>query len=212
MSPSPSPGSNPFAILRQFVRPRRNVERCELCGQELPPEHPHLLELARRRIVCGCDACAVLFSGQEGACFRRIPREVQTLIDFRLSDEQWDSLRIPIHLAFFFHSSQTGRVVALYPSPAGATETLLPLDTWPELVERNPVLGAMEPDVEALLVNRVEGRRDYFRVPIDECYRLVGLIRTNWRGLSGGSEVWAAVERFFTRLCERAGTGGRANA
>ena len=36
----------------------------------------------------------------------------------------------------------------------------------------------MEPDVEALLINRVGPAREYFLAPIDECYRLVGLIRT----------------------------------
>src|SRR5438093_1637859 len=111
-----SPG-NPFAVLRQFVRPRRNVERCELCSQELPAEHAHLLELARRRITCSCDACALLFSGQQSARYKRVPRDVQALTDLRLSDEQWDQLAIPIQLAFFFHNSQTDRIAALYPSP-----------------------------------------------------------------------------------------------
>jgi hypothetical protein len=29
------------------------------------------------------------------------------------------------------------------------------------------------------------------------------LLRTRWRGLSGGVEVWAEIERFFTRLKEQ---------
>ena len=33
----------------------------------------------------------------------------------------------------------------------------------------------------------------YYIVPIDECYRLVGLIRMHWRGLSGGTEVWKEI-------------------
>jgi hypothetical protein len=36
--------------------------------------------------------------------------------------------------------------------------------------------------------------------PIDECYKLVGLIRANWKGLSGGAEVWTEVGRFFLEL------------
>jgi len=65
-----------------------------------------------------------------------------------------------------------------------------------------------------LLVNRVGHVRgaapaEYYLVPIDECYKLVGLIRANWRGLSGGSEVWEKVGQFFTRLKERSrSTGG----
>jgi Family of unknown function (DUF5947) len=62
------------------------------------------------------------------------------------------------------------------------------------------VLRDLQPDVEALLVNRTKGCREYYRVPIDRCYLLVGLIRTHWRGLSGGSEAWDAIDGFFARL------------
>jgi len=63
--------------------------------------------------------------------------------------------------------------------------------------------------VEALLVNRVRGTREHFLVPIDECYRLVGLIRMHWRGLSGGREVWEEIEQFFEELRGRSKTVGR---
>jgi len=108
-------------------------------------------------------------------------------------------------MAFLFRSSLENRIVALYPSPAGAVESLLPLDAWTEIEENNPTLHQLKPDVEALLVNRVghaHGTRDaeYYIAPIDECYKLVGLIRTNWKGLSGSAEVWTEVGRFFTEL------------
>jgi uncharacterized protein DUF5947 len=89
---------------------------------------------------------------------------------------------------------------ALYSSPAGATESLLPLAAWNSLAERNPQLGTMQPDVEAFLVNRVGTKREYYVVPIDVCFELVGLIRLHWRGLSGGDVVWQEVENFFARL------------
>jgi hypothetical protein len=103
-----------------------------------------------------------------------------------------------------------GRVVPLYPSPAGATESLLGLEAWHELEEANPVLREMEPDVEALLVNRVGSTRDYYLVPIDRCYELVGLIRSGWRGLSGGTEVWKLVDGFFKDIEARAKRVGEA--
>jgi hypothetical protein len=67
----------------------------------------------------------------------------------------------------------------------------------------------MEADVEALLVNRIGHVRgfaaaEYYVLPIDECYKLVGLIRANWRGLSGGTEVWREIGQFFDGLKRRA--------
>ena len=65
----------------------------------------------------------------------------------------------------------------------------------------------MNDEVEALLVNRVGaahgGTAEYYIVPIDECFKLVGLIRLNWHGFSGGTEVWREIGKFFAEL-ERA--------
>jgi hypothetical protein len=204
-------GPSAFAALRRFARLRPVAERCDLCSAELAPEHPRLLDLKSRHLLCACPACAILFDGGHGP-YRPVPRRVQSLPDFRLTDARWEGLLIPIGLAFFFHNSETGKVVALYPSPAGVTESQLPLESWQELVLDNPVLQELEPDVEALLVNRVGPAREYFRVPIDECYKLAGVIRTRWRGLSGGQEVWDEIGRFFTRLKERSGPGEAAHA
>ena len=134
-----------------------------------------------------------------------------------MSDAQWDGLMVPINMAFFFYSSPRQKVVALYPSPAGPTESLLPLDSWQDIVEENPILSAMEPDVEALLVSRVDrshGRSnaEYYLAPIDECFKLVGLIRAHWRGLSGGAEVWEEIASFFEGLKHRSGGGGESRA
>jgi hypothetical protein len=92
----------------------------------------------------------------------------------------------------------------MYPSPAGATESQLPLEAWEVLVADNPVLAKLEPDVEALLVNRVGSARLYYLAPIDTCYRLVGLIRMYWRGLSGGETVWKEIGQYFERLEQQA--------
>jgi len=198
-----------FGVLRQFTRSRRAasraVEHCELCSSDLHHDHPHLVELAGRRILCACDACALLFDGLENSKYRRVSRSSQYVPNFEMTDGLWESLMIPINMAFLFRSSLEGRMVALYPSPAGAVESLLPLDAWAGIAEQNPPLHQLKPDVEALLVNRVghaHGLREaeYYIAPIDECYKLVGLIRTHWKGLSGGAEVWAEVGRFFAEL------------
>ena len=204
-----------LAALRSFSRPRRPVPRCEMCSRELADQHRHLLEIANQRVLCACEACALLFSADVAeAKYRRIPQRTRFLADFRLSDAQWDSLLVPINMAFFFRSTPRKRTVAMYPSPAGPTESLLELESWNEIVDQNPVLQTLEPDVEALLVNRI-GRMiaqgpqtdaqepEYFLVPIDECYRLVGVIRASWRGLSGGKEVWERIDAFFAELRSR---------
>jgi len=213
-----APLDQAFATLRQFARSRPPAERCELCSEAVAHEHPHLVEIDSRRIVCACQACATLFDGRAGSRYRRVGRRAQLLTNFILTDPQWESLLIPINMAFFFDSSVEGRVIPLYPSPAGAVESLLPLDAWTEIVRENSVLGQLQPDIEALLINRVGHARDmseaeYYIVPIDECYKLVGLIRANWKGLSGGSEVWVEIGRFFSELKSRADTlGGEPNA
>lgn len=198
-------GSSALESLRRFVRPRVVKERCELCGVEVAGVHPHLVEVANRRLLCACDACAILFNSGSGARFRRVPRQTRALKDFSLTDIQWESLHLPINLAFFLYSTPVGGVVAFYPSPAGATESNPAQEAWQELVEQNPVLRDLEPDVEALLVNRLGTPPEYYRIGIDECYRLVGLIRTHWRGLSGGTAVWEEIGRFFAALKKQPG-------
>jgi hypothetical protein len=205
MSQSPSDkAQSPLAALRRFVRPRSAaVERCELCSAELAAEHQHLVEPSSRAMVCACEPCAILFSGQAEMKYKRVPRRIRSLPGFQMTDGQWDSLMIPIQLAFLFDSTPAGRVLALYPSPAGPVESLLALDSWEEIVRDNPILKELEPDVEALLIKHVGGVSEYYLVPIDECYKLVGLIRAHWRGLSGGTEVWREIGQFFARLKER---------
>jgi Family of unknown function (DUF5947) len=178
------------------------AELCDLCRAPLPAEHRHLLDLETRELSCACRACSLLFDRRAagGGHFRLIPDRCYRLDDFELDDPTWERLRIPVDMAFFFRSSREGRVQAFYPSPMGPTESLLGLEAWEDLEDANPVLREMEPDVEALLVNRARGARQHFLVPIDECYRLVAVIRTRWRGFTGGKEVWQEIERFFGDL------------
>ena len=191
--------STPVAALRKFIRSREPEERCDTCGAALSAEHGHNFEPAVRRIRCACESCAMLYS----TVYRPIPKRVCVLRNFQISDAQWDELMIPISLAFFSHSTPAGRMVALYPGPAGAAESMLRLDSWEEVAATNPIMRTMEPDVEALLVNRVGSAREYFIAPIDECYKLVGLIRLHWRGLSGGALVWGEIAKFFDQLRQK---------
>jgi Family of unknown function (DUF5947) len=196
-----NPGRQSFAALRQFVRKGpQSAGQCELCAAPLGHEHSHLLELDKRRVTCACESCSILFVNNARQRYRRIPREVRQLTNLLMDDQDWNSLLIPIKLAFFVQNSALERIVAQYPSPAGAMESCPEPEYWNAIVERNPVLRQLAPDVEALLVNRLSNPARYYRTPIDRCYRLVGVIRTHWHGFSGGAEVWQQVNRFFHEL------------
>lgn len=207
-----------FSTLRRLARQPSDVEaarptsapseHCELCGEPIPPAHRHLVESIRRELKCVCQACSILFSREAASQgkYLLVPDRRLYLADFQLDDAQWAGLQIPVGLAFFFHSTPAGNPVAIYPSPLGPTESLLDLNTWGELEARNPVLCGMKPDVEALLVNRARDAREHFLVPIDECYRLVGLVRQHWRGLGGGQEIWRELAAFFAALRQRSET------
>jgi Family of unknown function (DUF5947) len=196
---------------RSTVAREATLERCELCGAPIAPTHRHLLDLAKRELMCSCQACSVLFASDAASAghYRLVPDRRLRISDLELSDLAWEELRLPVEMAFFFHSSAAGRVQAFYPSPMGPTESLLGLEAWAALEQANPVLGTLAPDVEALLVNRVRGARGHWIVPIDDCYALVGLIRTRWRGLTGGTEVWQEIGQFFEALDRRAKPAAR---
>jgi hypothetical protein len=199
-------GQGPFATLRRFARePQSEAEVCEMCATPLAPVHDHLLEVEKRKVACACSACAILFEGGAKQRFRRIPRDVRRLHDFLMDDHEWESLLIPINLAFFAYSSPLARVVANYPSPGGVMESSLDIEYWSVVVERNPVVKSFTPDVETLLVNRIGESAQYFRAPIDQCFRLAGTLRKHWRGLSGGSEVWQKIDSFFRELNQLSG-------
>ena len=196
-------GARGLASLRTFVQKTPETERCDLCSVGLAERHQHLVDPKARRLLCACDACAILFSTSGETNYRRVPRDPSYLVDFRLSDQLWNSLAIPIGLVFIYSSSVTAEKLAVYPSPAGPTETHIEKECWDEVVEENPALSKLTPEVEALLINRMNGTREYFLAPIDECYRLTGLVRKYWRGFSGGDEGWERIREFFLELKER---------
>jgi hypothetical protein len=190
-----------LSALKRLRQTRQAGERCELCALPLETRHAHLLDPKERRILCSCDACALLFQNEDASGrYRRIPRDAFHLADFRLDDLQWEALSIPINLAFFFFSTVANRTLAFYPSPAGATESLLDFAAWNEVAAGHPRIQQLQPDVEALLVNRLANPPEYYIAPIDRCYELAGIVRKQWQGFTGGSEVWEAIAGFFTSL------------
>ncbi len=177
-------------------------DRCDLCETTIPGDHRHLLNLVERRIECVCESCWALRSGD--AEYRPVGGRTLWLADLDVPDDVWASFQIPIGLAFFMESSVAGCVVALYPSPGGATESELHFSSWSRMLELNPALVELEPDIEGLIVNRLSDPACYAIAPIDRCYELTGTIKANWEGISGGSKVREAVLAFFAELQSQA--------
>lgn len=192
--------------LRQAPSRPRPGERCDMCGDLVPDAHEHVVNTESRNLMCTCRGCWLLFtsSGAGGGRYRAVPDRYLSLGGLSIAPGSWDELQIPVSVAFFFFNSTLGSVAAFYPSPAGATESLLPLDAWDRLVTDNEVLRTMEPDVEALLLRMEADRQDAYLVPIDACYELVGELRRLWKGFDGGTEAREAMDAFFGRLEERA--------
>jgi hypothetical protein len=192
--------------LRRFAAPpvpaEPEPERCGLCGETLTTGgHRHLVDVRNRSLVCACTACALLFTrdGAAASRYRTVPDRVLRDPAAPLTEAEWATLRIPVAIAFFFLNSSLDRIVASYPSPAGVTECELDLDAWDQIAGTHPLLRALAPDTEAILVIRGET----FLVPVDVCYALAGTLRLNWHGFDGGAEARHALETFLTDLRRR---------
>lgn len=199
------------ARLRRFLQPQTKVlpgEKCEFCGERLAEEHSHVVSVENRGLMCSCRPCYLLFTNNAaaGGKYRAVPNRYALVQDLQISGEQWDSLQIPVGIAFFFSNSSIERTVAFYPSPAGATESLLPLDAWNELAASSSLVASLAPDVEALLARKLrDGAVECYVVPIDVCYELVGRMRKSWRGFDGGQEAWADIAGFFASIRAKSG-------
>ena len=180
---------------------RASHERCDLCSAELAADHGHLFDVERRRLTCACAACGVLFAST-GTNLRPVHRSVMRLRDFRMTESQWEALNVPVRLAFFSRSSSLAAVVVAYPGPAGAIESMVPAAAWDVLVQENTTLASLECDTSALLIHRAPATPRHYMVSIDECYRLTGLVRSRWQGLTGGDGATQAIEEFFGSLEE----------
>jgi hypothetical protein len=179
--------------------PPAEAERCDLCAAPVADEHAHLYDTGEEQVRCACGPCSVLFAdgGAGEGRYRLVPRR-----RIRLPRVDTGVLGVPVGLVFFVPRAD-GTVTAEGPSPAGAMRWEVDAAAWQRLVAQWPQLALLQPDVEALLVNTVHGLDHHWIVPVDDCYRMVAVVRREWRGLSGGGRVWPAVERFFEDLTER---------
>lgn len=179
-------------------------EQCQHCGAGIASEHRHIVDIARRVMRCVCEPCHAGALVEPGGPHRAVPTRYVRLPGAALADAQWDACEIPVGIAFLLRNSVLGRAVALYPSPAGVTESLLSPTAWEGVLDATAAVGGIVSDVEALLVRRTPEERAAFLVPIDACYELAGRVRRSWRGFGGGSGAAHEIDAFFARVSERA--------
>ena len=118
-----------------------------MCGEGIADEHSHVVNVAKRNLMCTCRACYLLFT-PEGASLgniRAVPDRYTYDPGFQIDRWQWEQLQIPVGMAFFFHNSSAGKTVAFYPSPGGATESLLSIEVWDQIVAANPDVILVHP-------------------------------------------------------------------
>jgi hypothetical protein len=177
------------------------VERCGMCAGPVGPEHRHVWDEQDGELMCACTPCSLLFEREAAGAgrYQLVPTRGR-----RLSGVSADELGVPVGLVFFV-KQRDGRVLGHYPSPLGTTESEVDAGAWRAVEARSPELAALLPRVEAFLVwtgNPRDGGSQWV-VPVDDCFRLVALIRRHWTGMSGGSAVWREISRFFDELGRR---------
>jgi hypothetical protein len=153
------------------------------------------------KFMCTCEMCMITMA--ENPTYKPLPQRYLELEGFRMTDALWSDFLIPVNMAFFVISSIRNGTVAYYPAPTGATESKLKMEAWNQLGQLNPLLNELTPDLEALLVNRLDNVGQYYIVPIDSCYKLIGMIRVGWKGIFGGNEVNNIIRQFFNELKEK---------
>lgn len=195
-----APRSGWVGAVRRFARITSSHCRCELCRGPTNERHRHFVDPVNHQLLCTCEECRRLESRRNPARLLQVPQRVSKISVDSLSDAHWEALSIPVGIAFFYKRSADGQVATCYPGPAGATQSSIAPELWRSLESYCPQLTTLQPDVEALLVNRTEHARYSFCVPIDRCYELIGVMRAHWRGFTGGPELRAAVARFFAEL------------
>lgn len=187
--------------------PTRAGESCDMCAEQIPDEHRHVVNAEGRQLMCVCRGCYLLFTDQHATLrYRAVPDRYLAFPDFALDRRRWEALQIPVAVAFFFHNSHLDRTVAFYPGPAGATESELGLESWNDLRAADPRVDTLADDTEALLV-RVPDNENAAPVchllPIDTCYEFVGRLRMLWRGFDGGQDASRYMSEFFETVAER---------
>ncbi|OLZ11328.1 DUF5947 family protein [Sulfobacillus thermosulfidooxidans] len=202
----------PRSILRvkNWVREdstRTEEDVCEVCNRLIPQTgHRHLLRLQTGQVVCACQHCALLFDAPGQSQYQSIPTRIISLGRAMLDMEFWDRISSPVHLVGIV-KRRGGQAEIFYPSPAGAVSGG-PISREFLTLPLQEALDTMSDEVEVLLFADLSGMTEGFLIPLDRFYELIGLLRLNWQGLSGGNDVSRRIRQFFDQLARQAPSRG----
>ena len=90
----------------------------------------------------------------------------------------------------------------MYPSPAGAIESLLSLESWTAIAAEHPALQTMEPDVGVFWSTAWERQASISSFPSTSVIAC-GIDPHALARAFRRSEVWKEIERFFADLKTR---------
>ena len=185
--------------------PTASAARC--APSPIAEQHQHVVNLDSRALMCTCRACYLLFTDRAGrpALPRRAgPLPVLPGLRARrgATGTRWRSR------SAWPSSSPTrcsGRTVAFYPGPAGATESELPLDAWDARRGGQPAARhRAAPTSRRCCVRGARTASDRVR-PATWCRSTpatswsAGCGRL-WRGFDGGQEARARSTTFFAQV------------
>ena len=154
--------------------------------------------LRRRELLCACRACSLLFDRDAagGGHYRLVPDRRLRLDRLRAGRRR---LGASCGSRSTWRSSSAtpprGGCVAFYPSPMGPTESLLELSTWDELERANPVLRRSSRTSRRCWSTARAARGGSGSCRSTTATRSSGVIRTRWRGFTGGTRGVAGDRR-----------------
>ena len=188
---------------RRRRRPPAPRSAATCAATAIPPTTATCSHLDERRILCVCATCWALRSRRPGAA----GRPARGRSGSRTSSSPTSSGRAfaDPDRAGVLHAlaAPTGGVVALYPSPAGATESRArPRGLGRSCAAANPVLD------DARARRRGADRQPHRRAAAATRSRRStsatgwsALIKASWEGISGGAAVERAVPRLLRASC-----------
>ena len=146
---------------------------CRFCSSALDSPPNPLFEVATQRVLFACNPCASRFEKRSGGPFKLIPRSTRQIEDFRMPEVPWQTYDLPGNVTFVFYCTAAAKLLSVCKVAAGTVDLTVPREVWKAIIEANPVLEEMRPDVEGLLIIHTGDSREYFIAPIDVCYNLI---------------------------------------